>query len=312
MDYDDGGGAGALIAWLVLAPFLFLLAIAGYVIGSWFLMKIFEKAGVQGKWRAWVPVYNTLIFVKLGDLNPWWLLVLWGGGIVLGWVPVHRLAHRPRRLPLHAAGRLAGGAEAAEGSRLADPLLLPGDRLARHHRLRQARGGTPPSRRRRGRATSSPTPPCGRASPSQAPAARLPRQPGDRARLRCRPRATSRRRATRAPPAPPAGYAPPPAAARRLRAAARRRSGRAARGCAAAGVAARRRRRRPPAPEPPAAEPPAPEPPAAEHSTTAPEPPARSRRAAAACRSDHRRPSSRRGVARRRRAAASARDNVEA
>ncbi|WP_347978583.1 large exoprotein [Microbacterium sp. ProA8] len=88
MDYNDGGGAGALIAWLVLAPFFFLLAIAGYVIGSWFLMKIFDKAGVQGRWRAWVPVYNTLIFVKLGDLNPWWLLVLWGGGIVLGWVPV--------------------------------------------------------------------------------------------------------------------------------------------------------------------------------------------------------------------------------
>jgi hypothetical protein len=86
--YDDGGGAGALIAWLVLAPFFFLLAIAGYVIGSWFLMKVFDKAGVQGRWRAWVPVYNTLIFVKLGDLNPWWLLALWGGALVLGWVPV--------------------------------------------------------------------------------------------------------------------------------------------------------------------------------------------------------------------------------
>ncbi len=66
----------------------FILAIAGYVIAAWFLMKVFEKAGVQGKWRAWVPVYNTLIFVKLGDLNPWWLLVLWGASAILGWVPV--------------------------------------------------------------------------------------------------------------------------------------------------------------------------------------------------------------------------------
>ena len=33
-------------------------------------MRIFEKAGVQGKWRAWVPVYNTLMLAKLGDLNP--------------------------------------------------------------------------------------------------------------------------------------------------------------------------------------------------------------------------------------------------
>lgn len=87
--YDDDYGVGGLVAlWLVLLPFLFLLAIAGYVITSWFLMKIFEKAGVQGKWRAWVPVYNTLIFVKLGDLNPWWLLILWGATAVLGWIPV--------------------------------------------------------------------------------------------------------------------------------------------------------------------------------------------------------------------------------
>jgi hypothetical protein len=71
-----------------LLPFFLILAIAGYVLTSWFLMKIFEKAGVQGKWRAWVPVYNTLIFVKLGDLNPWWLLILWGASAVLGWIPV--------------------------------------------------------------------------------------------------------------------------------------------------------------------------------------------------------------------------------
>ncbi|GAA1986018.1 hypothetical protein GCM10009777_20080 [Microbacterium pumilum] len=89
MDYDDGSGYGAMLAfWLLLAPLILLFALAGYIIGSWFLMKVFEKAGVEGKWRAWVPVYNTLIFVKLGDLNPWWLLVLWGASAVLGWVPV--------------------------------------------------------------------------------------------------------------------------------------------------------------------------------------------------------------------------------
>ena len=87
--YDDDYGVGGLVAlWLVLLPFLFILAIAAYVITSWFYMKIFEKAGVQGKCRAWVPVYNTLIFVKLGDLNPWWLLILWGATAFLSWVPV--------------------------------------------------------------------------------------------------------------------------------------------------------------------------------------------------------------------------------
>ncbi|MFE1665933.1 DUF5684 domain-containing protein [Microbacterium sp. P02] len=85
---SDPSDAAVLAALAVFYGFLFILAIAGYLISSWFLMKIFEKAGVQGKWRAWVPIYNTLIFVKLGDLNPWWLLVLWLGAGVLGWIPV--------------------------------------------------------------------------------------------------------------------------------------------------------------------------------------------------------------------------------
>jgi hypothetical protein len=85
IDYNDGA---SIVAFLFLGFFWLIFALAFYVIGSIFLMKIFEKAGVQGKWRAWVPIYNTLIFVKLGDLNPWWLLVLWGGAIVLGWLPV--------------------------------------------------------------------------------------------------------------------------------------------------------------------------------------------------------------------------------
>lgn len=88
MEYDDYGYGGMLALWLVLLPVLLIFALAGYLLTSWFLMKIFEKAGVQGKWRAWVPLYNTLIFAKLGDLNPWWLLILWGGGAVLSWVPV--------------------------------------------------------------------------------------------------------------------------------------------------------------------------------------------------------------------------------
>lgn len=85
-DSDLGPGGVALVATTLF--FAFIFAVGAYILGSWFYMKIFEKAGVQGKWRAWVPVYNTLIFVKLGDLNPWWLVALWGGTIVLGWVPV--------------------------------------------------------------------------------------------------------------------------------------------------------------------------------------------------------------------------------
>ncbi|MDL5353022.1 large exoprotein [Microbacterium sp. zg-YB36] len=87
--YDTDGGMLALIA--VFGFIWLLFGIAGYVLTSLFMMKLFDKAGVQGKWRAWVPVYNTMIFAKLGDLNPWWLLIAWvaGGvlsGVGIGWL----------------------------------------------------------------------------------------------------------------------------------------------------------------------------------------------------------------------------------
>ncbi|MCC4249151.1 MULTISPECIES: large exoprotein [Microbacterium] len=69
--YDDGSGFAAFAFFLFLLPILLIFVLAGYVIGAFLLMKVFEKAGVQGKWRAWVPVYNMLIAAKLGDLSPW-------------------------------------------------------------------------------------------------------------------------------------------------------------------------------------------------------------------------------------------------
>ena len=49
---DTTGSAAAAAALLIFGFFLFVVAIATYVIGSFFLMKVFEKAGVEGKWRA--------------------------------------------------------------------------------------------------------------------------------------------------------------------------------------------------------------------------------------------------------------------
>ncbi|WP_424447396.1 large exoprotein [Microbacterium arborescens] len=74
--YDgDGAGVGAALAFIfLLLPIILILALAGYLITSFFFMKIFEKAGVQGKWRAWVPFYREMVFAKLGDLSPWVML----------------------------------------------------------------------------------------------------------------------------------------------------------------------------------------------------------------------------------------------
>ena len=100
-------------------------------------MKIFEKAGVQGKWRAWVPIYNSMVFSKLGDLSPWLILIAIGASILLGWIPVIGSVIGIAAFVVTSARRVACRSEAAEGSRLADPLLLPQHRLARHPRLRQ-------------------------------------------------------------------------------------------------------------------------------------------------------------------------------
>ncbi|MFT4137327.1 large exoprotein, partial [Microbacterium sp.] len=83
-DYDAATAVGMLVVLLVV----FFLAIAMWVVTSFFMMKIFDKAGVQGRWRAWVPIYNTMVFSKLGDLSPWLVLIAIGASLVLSWVPV--------------------------------------------------------------------------------------------------------------------------------------------------------------------------------------------------------------------------------
>ncbi|WP_460776320.1 large exoprotein [Microbacterium sp. GXF7504] len=88
MYYDDGSGAAFLAFLLILIPILLITALISYVISAFLLMRIFDKAGVQGKWRAWVPVYNWLVFSKLGDFSPWVALGVVLGAAVLSQVPV--------------------------------------------------------------------------------------------------------------------------------------------------------------------------------------------------------------------------------
>jgi len=88
MYYDDGSGAALLAFILLFIPLVIIFGLIGYVITAFLLMRIFDKAGVRGKWRAWVPIYNWLIFAKLGDFNPWWTLGVVVGASVLSGVPV--------------------------------------------------------------------------------------------------------------------------------------------------------------------------------------------------------------------------------
>ena len=89
--YDDyyyyGSGAGlAVYAGAII--FGLIILIAAYVVSALFLKKIFEKAGVANPNVAWIPIYNYVLFIKLGDVNPVLYFVAIAANIVLGAVPV--------------------------------------------------------------------------------------------------------------------------------------------------------------------------------------------------------------------------------
>lgn len=262
MDYNDGSGAGMLLAWLILAPFLFLIAIAGYVIGSWFLMKVFDKAGVQGRWRAWVPVYNSMVAAKLGDLSPWvmlgamlvagflgqipvvgWILGLVGlaAWVLAGWRIGAKLG---KDWPLLLLWLIPGlgtliwlGILAFDGSRW-NPNIAPSPWRNSFLKDNTVWQGIPVQP---DQAVAQGSPAAG--YPAAGPASGAPAAYEPPAGYSAPPPAAS---APAAPPAPPAGYTPPPAAP-----------------AAPAAPASAEPPAAPPASTPPASEPPATEPPAA-------------------------------------------------
>lgn len=86
--YDPSGAAALAAILLILIPIILILSLIGYVISAFFLMRIFDKAGVQGRWRAWVPVYNVMVLGKLGDVSPWVVLGAVLASSILSQVPV--------------------------------------------------------------------------------------------------------------------------------------------------------------------------------------------------------------------------------
>lgn len=68
--------SAAALAAVTLVTFIIMLfvGIVAYVISSFFLSRIFKKAGVEA-WKAWVPVYNTWVLLELGDQKGYWAVL---------------------------------------------------------------------------------------------------------------------------------------------------------------------------------------------------------------------------------------------
>lgn len=88
MDSGSLMGGGVLAGYLAVLAFTFIFSVVLYVVSAFFMSKVFDKAGVDGHWRAWVPGYNMMVFLKLGDLNPWLVLYCFGGLILLSWLGI--------------------------------------------------------------------------------------------------------------------------------------------------------------------------------------------------------------------------------
>jgi hypothetical protein len=64
--------AGALLS---LSLFIFLVAIAVYVVQALLLSRIFSKAGVE-TWKAWVPIYSNWVMLELGGQQGFWAVLM--------------------------------------------------------------------------------------------------------------------------------------------------------------------------------------------------------------------------------------------
>ena len=86
---DTGvGAAGAILGGMVIVVVLAVLVGAVFVIlnavGQW---KAFKKAG-KGGWEAIIPIYNVYTLCTIVGVNPWWILIVFVGSIVLNIIPV--------------------------------------------------------------------------------------------------------------------------------------------------------------------------------------------------------------------------------
>ena len=85
---NTDGAAFALAGGIIVAYIIVCLAIAVVtIIGMW---KVFTKAGEEG-WKSIIPVYNLYTLCKIVGVSPWWILIIFLGGIVsiipiIGWL----------------------------------------------------------------------------------------------------------------------------------------------------------------------------------------------------------------------------------
>lgn len=69
------GVLGALFAGSMLVVSI-AFSLGMYIYMALTLMKTAQKLGAENAWYAWIPILNGVLLFKLGEQNPWLLLLL--------------------------------------------------------------------------------------------------------------------------------------------------------------------------------------------------------------------------------------------
>ena len=64
---QQGGGVGGMLVMLIWLAILVVI-----IAGMW---KMFEKANQPG-WGAIIPIYNTILMIKIAGKPVWWIILL--------------------------------------------------------------------------------------------------------------------------------------------------------------------------------------------------------------------------------------------
>ena len=72
---DIVAGIFATIFGGTILVFTVIAGVITYVYTAFTLQKVAKKLGDKDAWYAWIPVLNTILFFRLGDQNPWLLLL---------------------------------------------------------------------------------------------------------------------------------------------------------------------------------------------------------------------------------------------
>lgn len=76
LQYDTSALSGSEVAGLAaMGTGMMVFAFILYLFFSFCLYKIFQKAGIENAWGAFIPIYSTYLLTQAVKVKWWWLLL---------------------------------------------------------------------------------------------------------------------------------------------------------------------------------------------------------------------------------------------